>query len=134
MIRQNSFMKKLLGILLTIALVTGSVFGNGAVALAEGETKAGAVTKVACVGDSLTEGYTSSGGLKGATAYPARLQGLLGSGYEVKNYGKTSYALMKNNTKSYWNTTEFHESTAYGADNVIIMLGTNDSKAWNAEA
>ena len=53
-----------------------------------GETAdAAAKIKVACVGDSLTEGYTSTGansGKKGPNAYPARLQSLLGSGYEVK--------------------------------------------------
>ena len=67
--------------------------GSGTIAWAEGETAdAAAKIKVACVGDSLTEGYTSTGansGKKGPNAYPARLQSLLGSGYEVKNlWGK----------------------------------------------
>ncbi len=90
-------------------------------------------TKVACVGDSLTEGYQSSNGLKSSTAYPAVLQNLLGEDYEVGNFGKTSYTLMKNTNKSYWNSAEYANSKVYDADVVIIMLGTNDSKAvyWN---
>lgn len=91
--------------------------------------------KVACVGDSLTEGYKSSGGLKSSTAYPAVLQNMLGTDYEVENYGKSSYTLMKNTDRSYWDSEEYGDSLAYDADIVLIMLGTNDSKAayWNEE-
>ncbi|MEY4378897.1 MAG: hypothetical protein RLZ85_778, partial [Verrucomicrobiota bacterium] len=39
--------------------------------------------KVACVGDSITLG---SGAQKGKS-YPAQLQGLLGDGYQVGNFG-----------------------------------------------
>ena len=39
----------------------------------EGEAHAAAPIKVACVGDSLTDGSKSSGGKKGDTAYPAWL-------------------------------------------------------------
>lgn len=41
--------------------------------------------KVACVGDSLTEGHGSSNNSR--YSYPAQLQRLLGRGYEVKNFG-----------------------------------------------
>ncbi|KAB7788963.1 glycoside hydrolase domain-containing protein [Bifidobacterium leontopitheci] len=87
--------------------------------------------KVATVGDSLTEGYKSSGGNKSDTAYPAWLQKILGSGYEVKNYGKTGATLRKNTNNSYWNSTEFTESKNYQPDIVVMMLGTNDSKDAN---
>ena len=93
------------------------------------------VTKVACVGDSLTEGYQSSGGVKSATSYPAHLQQLLGDRYEVKNFGKTSMTLLRKTEQSYWQTAEYTESMAYDADIVIVMLGTNDTKEayWNAQ-
>lgn len=93
------------------------------------------VTKVACVGDSLTEGYQSSGGVKSATSYPAYLQQLLGDRYEVKNFGKTSMTLLRKTEQSYWQTAEYTESMAYDADIVIVMLGTNDTKEahWNAQ-
>ena len=93
------------------------------------------IIKIACVGDSLTDGYLSSSGNKSNTAYPAQLQQMLGEGYEVGNYGKTSYTLMKDTDKSYWNSTEFNNSKNFLPNYVIIMLGTNDSKPayWNEE-
>ena len=90
--------------------------------------------KVACVGDSLTDGFCSTNGNKSDTAYPAYLQGLLGSKYSVRNFGKTSMTLMKNTNKSYWNTTEFSDSLVFEPDIVIIMLGSNDSKTWDEAA
>ena len=92
--------------------------------------------RVACVGDSLTDGYKSSGGNKSDTAYPAYLQDLLGDKYKVGNFGMSSMTLLKDTDRSYWNTTEFTESLAFEPDVVIIMLGTNDSKEkyWNEEA
>lgn len=84
----KKLMRKAMGIVLSVVLTLGCILGSGTIAWAEGETAdAAAKIKVACVGDSLTEGYTSTGansGKKGPNAYPARLQSLLGSGYEVK--------------------------------------------------
>lgn len=82
--------------------------------------------RVACVGDSITFGYTSSNA--GIHSYPSQLQNLLGSGYEVRNYGKSSYTLMKSGDRSYWNLPEYANSKAYNPDIVILMLGSNDSK------
>ena len=91
--------------------------------------------KVAAVGDSLTEGYLSTAGNKGDDAYPAWLQRLLGDEYQVQNFGKTSYTLMRGTNKSYWDTTEFTNSKNFEPNIVIIMLGTNDSKDsyWNKD-
>lgn len=84
--------------------------------------------RIACVGDSLTEGALSSQGYKSSTAYPGQLQEMLGQDYEVGNFGKTSYTLMKGTNKSYWNSTEYINSLSFAPDYVIIMLGTNDCK------
>lgn len=94
------------------------------------------IIKVACVGDSLTEGYLSTGGdagEKGPNAYPARLQYMLGNRYEVKNFGRTGAFLQDRTTNPYRRSSEYADSKAYHADIVIIMLGTNDSKIWNEE-
>lgn len=130
---QKKFRKHVISCMVSVimfcsCLLAVSMSGNAA-------EKGKSVIKVACVGDSLTEGYTSSGGLKGSTAYPAILQNLLGDAYEVGNFGKTSFTLMKGTDRSYWNCAEYQNSKAYDADVVIIMLGTNDSKAkyWNEE-
>lgn len=128
----KKLMRKAMGIVLSVVLTLGCILGSGTIAWAEGETAdAAAKIKVACVGDSLTEGYTSTGansGKKGPNAYPARLQSLLGSGYEVKNFGETGAFLMEGTSNPYKSGTEYEQSKAYNADIVIIMLGTNDSK------
>ena len=103
----KKLMRKAMGIVLSVVLTLGCILGSGTIAWAEGETAdAAAKIKVACVGDSLTEGYTSTGansGKKGPNAYPARLQSLLGSGYEVKNFGETGAFLMEGTSNPYTN-------------------------------
>jgi len=80
---------------------------------------ASAATKVACVGDSITAG---------SSRYPTYLAQGLGSGYTVKNFGHSGTTMLKATSASYWKTTQFTDSGAWGPKIVIIMLGTNDSK------
>ena len=93
----------------------------------EGEAHAAAPIKIACVGDSLTDGSKSSGGKKGDTAYPAWLGRILGSGYDVRNFGAAGDTLLRGTGWSYWDSAEFRQSKEFAPDIVIIMLGTNDS-------
>src|SRR2546430_180692 len=88
-----------------------------------------AATKVACVGDSITLGYLTTGG----NNYPALLGRLLGAGYDVRNFGSNGKTMMKDAVMmmSYWDTTSFSDSKSFGPDVVVIMLGTNDSKTDN---
>lgn len=88
---------------------------------------AAAPIKVACVGDSITEGVGSSSG----NSYPSQLQRLLGSAFEVKNFGVGGRTLLKKGDHPYWNEAAYTQSKAYQPDIVIIMLGTNDSKPQN---
>ena len=99
----------------------------------EGEAHAAAPIKIACVGDSLTDGSKSSGGKKGDTAYPAWLGRILGSSYDVRNFGAAGDTLLRGTGWSYWDSAEFRQSKEFAPDIVIIMLGTNDSKDayWN---
>ena len=89
--------------------------------------------KVACIGDSITEGALGDGGVVAATGYPAQLQEMLGERYEVRNFGKCGYCATRNSNAPYWNLPEFQASQEYQPDIVIIMLGTNDawSGNWN---
>lgn len=82
--------------------------------------------KVACVGDSITEGA----GL-GDLTYPIKLGKLLGAAYEVHNYGLGGRTLLKKGDYPYWNESYFQQSKSWGPDIVIIKLGTNDSKPQN---
>ncbi len=85
--------------------------------------------RVACVGDSITEGVE----LSPSEAYPAQLSSMLGEGYEVRNFGKQSTTVMKNGSLPYWNTAEYANSLNYNPDIVVIMLGTNDARPENWE-
>lgn len=100
-------------------------FGVG---LASGPATA-AVLKIACVGDSITEGS----GLTSPTteSYPAKLQRVLGTNYQVKNFGVSGRTLLKKGDFPYWKEAACTQSHTYGPDIVIIKLGTNDSKPQN---
>ena len=85
--------------------------------------------KVACVGNSITYGY----GIKNPekNSYPAQLAQLLGSEWEVANFGHSGATLLKNGNKPYWNLPEYRAALEFNPDVVIIKLGTNDSKPEN---
>lgn len=89
----------------------------------------GAPVKIACVGDSITEGAGLSS--PGTQSYPARLQRLLGTNYVVKNYGVSGRTLLKQGDFPYWKEAFFKQSHDFYPDIVIIQLGTNDSKPQN---
>lgn len=84
--------------------------------------------KVACVGDSITAG---AGVKDPKNRYPAQLQGLLGSGYEVKNFGNSGSTMLDDGDKPYKKQKSFTDAVAFAADIVVIKLGTNDSKPQN---
>ena len=91
-----------------------------------GVMRVGEPIRVACIGNSITEGYGLSSAAK---SWPTVLGQLLGSDYDVHNYGKSGFCLGKNTGDvSYWNTTNFTNAKALNPDIVIIALGTNDAE------
>jgi alpha-L-fucosidase 2 len=88
--------------------------------------------KVACVGDSITEGH----GLisQSQSAYPSILGNLLGSGYSVLNAGQGGATLLKDGDFPYWNCNEFSNVFDFQPDIIVIKLGTNDTKIHNWDA
>ena len=92
-------------------------------------------THVACVGDSITAGVGSSSSAK---SYPGQLQTMLGSGVQVGNFGHSGATMLTAGDLPYVNQSEYTAATTFvsnaGANavvDVIIMLGTNDSKSYN---
>src|SRR4030095_9555908 len=92
-------------------------------------------THVACVGDSITYGYLASSTSK---SYPSDLQALFGASVRVMNFGRNSATMLSNGDLPYINQSEYTAATSFvsgaGATavvDVIIMLGTNDSKSYN---
>jgi lysophospholipase L1-like esterase len=88
-----------------------------------------AQVKIACVGDSITEG--AGLGNAAVESYPARLQRLLGTNAIVRNYGVSGRTLLKKGDFPYWKELFFKQSHDWVPDIVIIQLGTNDSKPQN---
>ena len=89
--------------------------------------------KVACVGDSITEGHGIK--IQSRDDYHVVLNRILGDGYSVQNCGKSGTTLQKDADYPYWICKEFSNAMALNADIVVIKLGTNDTKPqnWNAE-
>ena len=87
------------------------------------------VIKVACVGDSITEGA----GVDNPTvnAYPVVLGRLLGTNYQTRNFGVSGRTLLRRGDYPYWREAAFRNATNYAPNIVTINLGTNDSKPYN---
>lgn len=83
------------------------------------------IVKVACVGDSVTEGPAVGN-------YPEKLQANLGTKhYQVKNYGAGKRTVEKNTDFPYWKQVQFRAAKRFLPDVVIINFGLNDTKPWN---
>ena len=95
-------------------------------------------TVIACVGDSVTEGMNTTGGLKGVNAYPYVLGQLLQQrgNYTVHNFGKSGCTALKVSDKPYYDQPEYAASLQSSPDVVILGFGANDSKEinWNPVA
>ncbi len=87
-----------------------------------------AATKVACIGDSLTRGYLLQ---NPEESYPSQLQKLLGTDYEVKNFGYTASYVIDDGALEYIDTPIYPESVAYDGDILIFMFGANDIRAYD---
>lgn len=83
--------------------------------------------KVACIGNSITEGM----GVEPEMTYPSQLQRMLGGRYEVKNFGVSKRTMLKKGDFPYWQESKYQEALQWVPDVVIIKLGTNDSKPQN---
>ena len=92
---------------------------------------------VACVGDSITEGYGCSSGLY--CSYPVILQRILWKDYIIINYGVSGKTMREDLNDAYIKTGAYTNmlTGAKDADITLIMLGTNDSnrdRNWNANS
>jgi acyl-CoA thioesterase I len=86
-----------------------------------------APVRVACVGDSITQGS----GAEPGKSYPSQLQAILGGKWQVKNFGVGGRTLLKKGDFPYWKEHAFKDAHDFQPDVVIIMLGTNDTKPQN---
>ena len=99
-------------------------------ASAQTPTAAPAKIRVACVGDSITQGVFVDQSVRWTTV----LQSDLGPRYDVENYGVSGTTLIKSGDSPYWKQAALGQAVAFQPNIVLIMLGTNDSKPQNLPA
>lgn len=99
-----------LGILITITIISAitlNIIYNSAEPV-----------RVACIGNSITE----------YSGYPNELQTMLGSGYNVENFGVSASTVLVNTETPYICQTEITDAKEFLPDIAVIMLGTNDAR------
>lgn len=85
--------------------------------------------RIACVGDSITWGFTIVNRRK--YSYPALLQQRLGTNYEVRNFGQNDASARFDADTPYVKKRVYQDSLAWNPDAVLLMLGSNDTKRRN---
>ncbi|MBQ8601184.1 MAG: alpha/beta hydrolase fold domain-containing protein [Bacteroides sp.] len=93
------------------------------------QTPAPDAIRVACIGNSITDG--SGIDMASQHGYPAILQQKLGKDYWVKNFGVSGRTMLNKGDRPYMNELAWRDALAFQPDIVIIKLGTNDSKPQN---
>ena len=82
--------------------------------------------RIACVGDSITEGHLAK-----HEAWPLLLERLIDQKargrYAIGNFGKGGATLLRGSATPYWATGQFKASQNYQPDIVVINLGVNDA-------
>lgn len=83
------------------------------------------IIRVACVGDSITQGINSAD--PQTMTYPAYIQQMLGLDYYVGNYGLSGYSICKIDEYSYFKHETYQNAKDFKPDVVLFALGTNDA-------
>lgn len=85
--------------------------------------------RVACVGNSITYGHGIED--REHDTYPAQLQVLLGSDYDVRNFGVSGTTAQRQGDFPWVSTDEYRKAKEFLPQIVVIKLGTNDTKPQN---
>ncbi len=97
--------------------------------LADLKMPAETALKVACIGNSITDGAGID--MAEVLSYPAVLGRRLGSGYAVKNFGVSGRTLSNSGDRPYQKEPAWRACLEWQPDIAIIKLGTNDTKSKN---
>lgn len=107
------------GMALLLCLMSVAVWGAG-----EREP-----VRVACIGNSITYGAGLQNPFR--DSYPGVLEQLLGTGYDVRNFGISGRTTLQKGDRPYVRERLYVEALDFAPDIVTIKLGTNDTKPWN---
>lgn len=121
--RSNVIMRKLnlkVSILFLICLILLSV---------SAEATEKEPIRVACIGNSITYGAGLQNPFR--DSYPGVLEQLLGTGYDVRNFGISGRTTLQKGDRPYVRERLYVEALDFAPDIVTIKLGTNDTKPWN---
>jgi len=80
------------------------------------------VFRIACVGDSITQGARVDADTQ---SYPVRLAEILGDHYEIRNFGVGGATMLRSGKPTVWSTLEAIK--AFEPHHIFIALGTNDT-------
>lgn len=91
--------------------------------------KRGDMIRIACVGDSITNGALIP--FCFFRSYPAALKKALAKGHQVENFGLNGRTLQLSADRPFEREKEYQRAAAFSPDISVIMLGTNDTKPCN---
>lgn len=88
--------------------------------------------RIACVGNSITEGAAASD--RTNKGYVGVLREKMGENYDVRNFGVSGATACRNTYKPYDQCDLFTQAKEFQPNIVTIALGTNDSqpRVWNS--
>ncbi len=110
--------------LLSIALILVASFCVSSAATAADPLR------IACVGDSITEGTVLAD--PASESWPAVMQRALGKTAVVGNFGRGGATCVLTGDTPYTGSAQAAAALAFDPDLVVIMLGTNDARSANA--
>lgn len=102
------------------AALAEALRGDGFATAGEGAAGSGASLRVACIGDSITEGV----GLR--TPYPEILRMLSSNRWEVGNFGVSGKTLLLRSGRDWASTAAARQALEFRPDVVVAMFGIND--------
>lgn len=120
-------------ILVVVAVVVAVAVFLGAIVFERLDRRQAATDngRIAAVGDSITFGDGVGTSEREALSYPGQLETMLGAGHQVLNYGYIGATLLDTGDTPYKETDAYAASLESDPSNVLLMLGTNDSKPQN---
>jgi len=87
--------------------------------------------RMAFIGNSISAGFWLPEGKSFPDQLAVMLQGIYGDTCYLHNYALSGRTMFKQGDSPFWREPELQEALDFAPNLVFIMLGTNDSKAWN---